>query len=140
MTPTNFNMDEVALCKNCNTMKHLNPEGLCGRCVKSGADGELRKSILQYITGLEDAEIVADDIMRVFNAQTQVAVGSAVVEAITLTMGSLKKHRRLASEYVPNALVLHETVLEDVVRALDNPKSKLMLELAALQQQQKDEA
>lgn len=67
-------------------------------------------------------------------ALIQAERAQAALEAITLTIDSLKKHRRLASEYVPNALVLHETVLEDVVRALDNPKSKLMLELAALKQ------
>lgn len=32
MTPENPSKDEVALCPSCNTMKHLRPNGLCGRC------------------------------------------------------------------------------------------------------------
>lgn len=27
-----YNMDEIALCKGCNTAKHLDQHGLCGRC------------------------------------------------------------------------------------------------------------
>jgi hypothetical protein len=34
MNESDFNMNEVDLCKNCRTMKHLNLLGICGRCVK----------------------------------------------------------------------------------------------------------
>lgn len=37
--------DEINLCKGCNTMKHLNADGLCGRCVS--ADKNLREQIIE---------------------------------------------------------------------------------------------
>lgn len=37
--------DEVNLCKGCNTMKHTNTDGLCGRCAgKPEAEPELREA------------------------------------------------------------------------------------------------
>lgn len=40
------NTDEINLCKACQTMKPLNPEGYCGRC---GGDGELRDKELETV-------------------------------------------------------------------------------------------
>ena len=37
----NRTQDDVNLCKGCNTIKHLNTNGYCGRCVKDDAGGEL---------------------------------------------------------------------------------------------------
>jgi hypothetical protein len=39
--PHVFNMAEVAVCKSCNAMRHLDADGLCGRCVGAATkDGE----------------------------------------------------------------------------------------------------
>lgn len=32
--PQDFNVDGVDLCKGCGAMKHVNKDGVCGRCVK----------------------------------------------------------------------------------------------------------
>lgn len=50
MTNTdNFNMDEIGLCKGCDTSKHLNPGGLCGRCVKAdNPRGLLIEAVARY--------------------------------------------------------------------------------------------
>ena len=32
MSQGEFNMDEINLCKDCKTMRHLNSWGVCGRC------------------------------------------------------------------------------------------------------------
>lgn len=63
--------DDISLCANCNAITHTLPGYQCGKCKQYKPDdaGELRNAVLQYITGLDDAEVVATDIDRMYQVQ-----------------------------------------------------------------------
>jgi len=50
-TPARPDEDEVTLCKGCNTMKHVNADGYCGRCRpdEDAIDTILNKLVAQTI-------------------------------------------------------------------------------------------
>jgi hypothetical protein len=56
-----YNMDEVDLCKGCNTAKHVNADGLCGRCAphpEATPDDELESFLRSEIShSMEKAHI-----------------------------------------------------------------------------------
>jgi hypothetical protein len=57
---------EAAVTPNNRVSQSETPEKAADTGSAAAAD-ELRETILQYITGLEDAEVIADDVMRVIN-------------------------------------------------------------------------